>query len=225
MPLLADPLTSRNARRWAGGFTLWNRKLHYYLGLYFLFFVWLFALTGLLLNHSSWAFAQFFPNRRVTRFERAIQSPAPGGDLDQARDVMHQLGIEGEIAWSAARSDPDRLEFTASRPGHIYQIQADLKQAHVKAMLTEFNGWGIARTLHAFVGVSPEDNRNQRDWTLTTVWALSMDAVAAGVILMVLTGIYLWWGSPEKRRAGLVALGSGAAVCGLFVVGLRWIYG
>ena len=29
-----------------------NRKGHYYLGLYFLLFLWLFALTGLLLNHS-----------------------------------------------------------------------------------------------------------------------------------------------------------------------------
>ena len=29
-----------------------NRRAHYYLGLYFLFFLWLFAFTGLLLNHS-----------------------------------------------------------------------------------------------------------------------------------------------------------------------------
>ena len=33
---------------------LWNRKLHYYLGLYFLFFLWLFSLTGLMLNHQQW---------------------------------------------------------------------------------------------------------------------------------------------------------------------------
>jgi hypothetical protein len=45
----------------AGGYRVWNRKLHYYLGLYFLFFVWLFALSGLLLNHS-WTFAGFWPN-------------------------------------------------------------------------------------------------------------------------------------------------------------------
>ena len=33
---------------------VWNRKLHYYLGLYFLFFLWLFSLTGLMLNHQQW---------------------------------------------------------------------------------------------------------------------------------------------------------------------------
>ena len=35
-------------------FEFWNRKLHYYLGLYFLFFLWLFSLTGLMLNHQQW---------------------------------------------------------------------------------------------------------------------------------------------------------------------------
>ncbi len=36
-----------------GALRTWNRRLHYYFGLYFLFFTWLFALTGLLLNHSG----------------------------------------------------------------------------------------------------------------------------------------------------------------------------
>jgi len=35
----------------------WNRRLHYYLGLYFLLFLWLFSFTGLLLNHPLVALA------------------------------------------------------------------------------------------------------------------------------------------------------------------------
>jgi hypothetical protein len=226
MPSSVDPLVSRKPRasRWGDGFTIWNRKLHYYLGLYFLFFLWLFALTGLLLNHSSWAFAQFFANRQVTRYERDIQPPAPGSDLDQARNVMAQLGIEGEVAWSGLRPDASRLDFTASRPGRIFQVQADLQQSRAAVMLTEYNLWGVLRTLHTFVGVSPDDPRNRRDWLLTTVWAISMDAVAAGVVIMVLGGLYMWWGLREKRKPGLAALLLGMAVCGLFVFGLRWLY-
>ena len=37
---------------------LWNRKLHYYLGLVTLLFVWVFCFTGLLLNYQ-WKFAEF----------------------------------------------------------------------------------------------------------------------------------------------------------------------
>ena len=226
MPSPADRPASRKSgtRALADGFKIWNRKLHYYLGLYFLFFVWMFALSGLLLNHGSWSFAQFFPNRKVTNLERTIQVPASASDLDQARELMRQSGVQGEISLSATRRDPARLDFNVSRPGHVYQIQADLTQGRAKITHTEYNAWGVLRTLHTFVGVSLDDSRSQRDWVLTTVWAYSMDAIAAGVIFMVLTSFYMWWGLAGKRLFGLAALALGTAVCWLFVFALRWIY-
>ena len=81
-------------------------------------------------------------------------------------------------------------------------MQTDLvRGGRTRVTVTQYNGWGIARTLHMFVGVSPDD-RNQRDWVLTSVWALAMDAVAVGIILMVLTSLYMWWGLREKRLLG-----------------------
>lgn len=225
MPSLTDRPASRKSpsRRVADGFPLWNRKLHYYVGLYLLFFLWLFAFSGLLLNHA-WNFAQFFPNRKVSNWERPIQPLPQASDLAQAQDLIGQLGIRGEIAWNASRTDPARLDFNVARPGSNYQVQADLKQGRAKVMLTEFNEWGVLRTLHTFVGVSPDDPRNQRDWVVTSVWAVSMDAVAAGVVFLVLSSLYMWWGLKGKRTTGLVALALGIAVCGLFVFGLRWLY-
>ena len=75
--------------------------------------------------------------------------------------------------------------------------------------------------LHTFTGVQPGDARNRRDWILTTVWAFSMDAVAAGLILMLLSSLYMWWNLKQKRRYGLLALGLGVLSCGAFVFGLR----
>ena len=66
--------------------------------------------------------------------------------------------------------------------------------------------------------------RQSRDWTLTTVWAYSMDAIAAGLIFMVLSSLYMWWELPQKRLYGVVALGLGSVVCGLFCLGLRWLF-
>jgi hypothetical protein len=48
-----------------------------------------------------------------------------------------------------------------------------------------------------------------------------MDAVAAGLLMMVFGSYYMWWRLPQKRAWGLVALLSGWVVCALFVVGLR----
>ena len=76
--------------------------------------------------------------------------------------------------------------------------------------------------LHTFTGVRLGDTRNQRDWLLTSLWALAMDAVAAGLIVMVLSSLYMWYGLRTRRWLGLVALGLGLASCGFFVFGLRW---
>ena len=51
-----------------------------------------------------------------------------------------------------------------------------------------------------------------------------MDAVAAGMIFMVLSSLYMWWELPQKRVPGAVALGLGSLICGLFCVGLRWVF-
>jgi hypothetical protein len=190
-----------------------------------LFFLWLFSLSGLLLNHSSWAFAQFYPNRKISRIEKPIQFPSSVSDLDKAKAVMRQFGIEGEIGWSATRGDAARLEFNVTRPGRVYQVQTDLKANRAAVTLNEYNAWGVLRGMHTFIGVSPDDPRNQRDWILTSVWAISMDAVAVGVVVLVFSGVYLWWNRREKRVTGLIILALGSAVCGLFIVGLRRIYG
>lgn len=216
----ADKSTGRHL---ASIFETWNRKLHYYVGLYLLFFIWLFALTGLLLNHPSWTFAEFWANRKVSTWERKIQSSPPGGDLTKARDIMRQLAIDGEIEWTGTNSDSNRFDFRVTRPGHIFEIKTYTPQNRASIQSTDYNLWGVARVLHTFTGVRMGDPRNRRDWSLTTVWALSMDGLAAGLILMVLSSVYMWWDLKQGRWLGLLALGLGFLSCVYFVVGLRWI--
>ncbi|MGH9723370.1 MAG: hypothetical protein ACRD8O_24425 [Bryobacteraceae bacterium] len=212
------------SRRAPDSAAIWNRKTHYYLGLYFLFFLWLFAFTGLLLNHSSWKFAEFWPNRKVSGFERQVEAPRSGSDLDRARDVARQLGITGEIEWAASKPDSTLREFRVNRPGHnfVVTVNQDVNRANVQH--TEINPWGVMRVLHTFTGLRAGDTRNQRDWILTTVWALSMDAVSAGLVVMVLSGLYMWYGLPSKRKSGMVAFVLGTMTCGVFVAGIRWLY-
>jgi hypothetical protein len=207
--------------RASGTFEKWNRRLHYYLGLYQLFFIWLFCFTGLLLNHPTWSFADFWPTRHESVIERAITRPGPGTDLEQAREILSQLGLRGEIEWTTERGDSQRFDFRASRPGHIFEIKTDLERGWAKVQRIDVNGWGVMRILHTFSGVRADDERNSRDWFLTSAWALSMDAVAAGLAVMVLGSYYMWWRLPRRRTGGLIALLSGWVVCALFVAGLK----
>lgn len=202
----------------------WNRKLHSFSGLYLLFFVWLFAFTGLLLNHPKWSFAEFWDSRRQTTSEHEITAPRADGDLAQARDIARQLGIRGEIEWTVTRSAPGRFDFRVSRPGHIFEIKTDLNRHRADVHEIGLNGWGVMRILHSFAGVRMDDSRNTRDWWLTSMWAFAMDAVAAGLIFMVLSGFYMWLERRQRRALGIGVAVIGLLTCGLFCVGLCWIY-
>jgi hypothetical protein len=223
MPSRLDDVIApeRRERSATDVFLVWNRRLHYYLGLYLLFFCWLFVFTGLLLNHPRWEFAQFWPNRVQTTTEHVIQAPPTITDIERARALMRQLGIAGEVQWPVAQSAIGPFAFQVSRPGLVIEVKADLQSGRATLQRTDVNAWGVMHVLHTFIGVRASDMRNARDWALTTVWALSMDAVAAGLIVMVFSSYIMWFQLKGKRRGGIVALLAGLASCGLFLTALN----
>jgi len=218
-----EVVADRRTRGVVDSFLAWNRRLHYYLGLYLLFFIWLFAFTGLLLNHPRWEFAQFWPNRLQSTTEHGLEPVAAAADIDRARNVMQQLGIAGEVQWPAAQPANGPFTFQVSRPGLVIDVKADLGAGRATVQRTQLNAWGVMHVLHTFTGRPAADSRNRRDWTLTTVWALSMDAVAAGLIVMVLGRYVMWFRLKTRRLGGIVALALGFISCGAFIGALRWL--
>jgi hypothetical protein len=204
----------------------WNRKLHFYSGLFLLIFLWLFAVSGLLLNHPNWTFHESWLNRTETKFTRPIVAPPAGltSDLEQAHDLMRQMSIDGEILWTTTRGDGAPFVFQVRTPRHFYFISADLAQGRADIRHASVNAWGIAKILHTFTGNISSDSRNRRDWTLTAVWAYSMDFVAAGLIFMVFSSLWLWLKQPGKFVPGACCLALGSILCGLFCFGLRWMF-
>jgi hypothetical protein len=220
----ASPATPRTRGRLLAVCERWNRKLHFYSGLFLIVFLWLFAFTGLLLNHPNWTFHESWRNRHETKYQLPIVAPGAGltGDLDQARDLMRQMRIDGEILWTTTRSDGAPFVFQVRTPRHFYFISADVAHGQADIRHAAVNAWGIAKILHTFTGNLASDPRNRRDWALTAVWAYSMDFVAAGLIFMVLSSLYLWLKQPQKLLPGAISLALGSLLCGLFCVGLRW---
>jgi hypothetical protein len=196
---------------------VWNRKLHYYLGLYFLFFLWLFSLTGLMLNHGQWFQAMY--GRTQTSYERPIAGPSGDSQLARTRDVMRQLDLVGEIDWPASQPVA-HIDFNVARPNGAAQVRVDMnaKTAYVR----EFQNrrFDAFRIFHTFSGSRYNQPATQRDWVMTTVWVFAMDALAAGLIVMVLGSYYMWWRLKKRKSVGVAVLLAGAASCAIFVVGL-----
>ena len=195
----------------------WNRKIHYYLGLYFLFFLWLFALTGLMLNHQQWF--QNLYHREESASEHAVDVPRGDTRTEHALDTMRQLGLRGEIDWPPSQA-AGQLNFNVTRPNGAAQVRVDLntKRASVK----QFRNGALhaVQILHTFSGTRFTQPTSQRDWIGATLWVMAMDARAVGLIVMVLTSYYMWWRIKKRKAFGIAALGAGFAVCVAFVVGL-----
>ncbi|MEK7684533.1 MAG: hypothetical protein AAB466_03835 [Verrucomicrobiota bacterium] len=200
----------------------WNQKLHIYLGLYFLVFLWLFAVSGLLLNHA-WRFSEFWSQRRQSTNEHRITLPKAETDLARARDLMRQLRLAGEIEWTTTQPAKGRFDFRVTRPGRIVEVKTDLGKQTTTLQEIRVNGWGIVRMLHTFSGVQGTATRAERDWLLTKLWSFSMDALSAGLIVLVLSSLVMACERRERWLGAGIALGLGLAACGFFVFGLRWL--
>ncbi len=198
-------------------FERWNRTLHYYLGLYFLFFLWLFSLTGLMLNHQQW-FRDLY-ERRESKYDLPIEAPAGDTQIAQTRAVMRQLNLTGEIDWPAAQP-VGHIDFNVSRPAGSAQVRVDINAK--KAYVREFeNGHLHAfQIFHTFSGSRFAQPASQRDWIMTSAWVFAMDALSAGLVVMVLGSYYMWWKLKKRKTLGAAILLAGATSCGVFVLGL-----
>lgn len=212
------------ARRRSARFRLWTRRLHTWVGLYLLLFLWLFSVSGLVLNHSKWAVAQFWKARQESTAERTIRVPNAAGDVAIAAELMRQLAVVGELGETKRRPD-GAFDFQVVRPGRVVRVAARLDSGRATVTTTRLNGWGVLDALHKLTGVKVGEPALTRDWVLTRVWALAMDALALGMVFLVVSAVYLWYRLPAKRRPGLVALALGAVCCAFFLYGLGARFG
>jgi hypothetical protein len=201
----------------ANTFEVWNRRLHYYLGLYFLLFLWLFSLTGLMLNHQQWFTGLY--ERRQAVYDPSIETPAGATREEQTRDVMRQLELKGEIDWPPSQP-VGHIDFNVSRPNGGAQIRVDLNAKH--AYIKEFDNKALHafQIFHTFSGSRFNQPASRRDWIMTSVWVLAMDALAAGLIVMVLGSYYMWWKLKKRKTLGLATLFLGVSSCAMFVAGV-----
>ena len=104
----------------------WNRKFHIYVGLFLLFFILFYSLSGLLLNHSQLKFASFWNERKESEIILPVYIPANLDNSALIKHFMKQLNISGEV--SNVKTTPESISFRAGKPGINHEIRVDLKK-------------------------------------------------------------------------------------------------
>ncbi len=78
-------------------------------------------------------------------------------------------------------------------------------------------------TLSGVRGVWGEPLPKVRDWWVVQLWSFSIDAVAVGFMLMVVTSIYMWYQRRRTWLVGSIVFAAGILSCSFFIWGIRWL--
>ncbi len=92
--------------------------------------------------------------------------------------------------------------------------------------LVDLGAAGTLGELHTFTGARPiyRESAGVRDWLPTRLWSFAMDALSIGLILMVLSSLYMGWRRLRSERIGvIVSLVGGVAVAVWFMWALAWV--
>jgi hypothetical protein len=195
--------------------TYWNRKIHIYTGLFLLLFIWVFSVSGLLLNHGKWKFAGFWDQRKLSVKVFTVNIPAGLDSASLINVIMEQTKISGEV--SAVKLSNDSIDFRVSIPGHERNLHIDLKKGSCTSKEIEFNWWGKIRTLHTFNGINKTRPDERPNWIFTRIWQYSMDAIATGLIILCVSSWITWFKSKKSFLPGIIVLITGFAIAIYFV--------
>jgi len=198
--------------------TKWNRKIHMYLGLYMLLFLWVFSISDLFMNHPNWFKHQ--PQRSPQ--EQPVRMPDATSNTEKAQALMQQLNLTGEIIFRGQQR-PGQFTFIAMRPNHRVFVNVNLQTNVAKLNVVKTQQLtATLEILHTFSGVRPiwREAEPQRDWLPTQIWSLSMDALCVGLIFIVASSLYMAFQIKQNRAWCLISFTFGTLLCSFFIWGL-----
>jgi hypothetical protein len=139
---------------------LWIRDLHLYFGLFISPFILIFAATTLLFNHT-W---KLWDDRGdVVKVEMSVQVPTDIGGVEQAKEILHQVGISGEIRNIFNRRN--RLTIRVMKPGYNASIQVNLETGIAVVEQRDTDFWDALMYLHKSPG--PHNAKIRGNWIFT----------------------------------------------------------
>lgn len=189
--------------------TKWNRKIHIYLGLFLILFIWLFGFSGLLLNHH-WEFSNSWDKKKVSNYDKTIELSKHKEKHILVQEMMDELSIDGSIYNMKYSNDSTQLSFIASHPGVRYEIKANLLTNKISIKKTKLDQWEIMKALHKLRNPTQKEENGQLQPMLAFIWGLAIDIVSVGLIIICLGGCYLWLqGTKKEFYYGLISILTG----------------
>jgi len=183
------------------------RKLHLYLGLFISPYILIFALSTIMLNHN-WRLGEETAGKDNTkRFAKQIKAPVGAGSLAQAKDILEQLNLTGEIGYINHLPREGRLIFPVMKPGLEIDVKVDIRNHIATIEPRQTNFWKRLIYLHKSPGPHNADIRG--NWLYTRLWWVLADSIVYLLLFLTTGGVYLWTVVQAEWKPGLIFLGLG----------------
>lgn len=188
-----------------------NRRLHSYLGLFFLPWFLVYGASSLVFSHGAW-FSKGPATTVLFDRQYELDPITPEADLRPVADrIQRDSGLEGHFG--VFRTPDGLIRMYGATFLKATQITYDPKLHRLTAEQTIFRLSGLLTRLHTRGGF-------ERPGLLSYAWSVIVDGVQLSIILWMASGLYMWWKLQRHRLWGLLALGAGLALFGLFLAKL-----
>jgi hypothetical protein len=172
------------------------RNIHLGLGLLFVLMALIFAVSSLVIIYRPWL--QSSP--RISESTVQISLEAAASARGAARELMADHGMKGDLR--QIQEDGDAVSFRIVRPGEVVEVKYGRSRGEANIKVRRHGALETLVQLHTNHGLWHE-------YAASNVWAAISLLASAGLLLLGVTGIYLWFAHHSERLIGGILVGLG----------------
>jgi hypothetical protein len=171
----------------------WLRNTHLCYGLFAFLAVLMYGFSSIGFAHRTW-----LPlSPRVTVAHIRLNIDDRTNERAVARALMDERGMRGDL--QDGKATPAGFAFRIERPGVSYEIDYAKGTGDTTITTRTAPFMGIMTAIHKEHGMWHDD-------VVQNLWGAYLGIVSGGLIVLALTGIYLWFKLHKERRTGLALL-------------------
>lgn len=172
------------------------RNVHLILGLVFIVYALVFAVSSLVIIYRPWLPQTRQDTERTVRID-SQQAATPRA---LAIELMRNHGLKGDLR--DIEQNGQGMKFVVARPGTSAEVTYSPSSGEAKIQIRRQGFLEMTVQLHTNHGF-------WHDFLPSNAWALLSLLGSIGLFLLGATGIYLWFCHHEERVIGSVLLGLG----------------
>jgi len=172
----------------------WLRNLHLFAGLFSAIMTLQYGLSTLFMSHRSW-FGE--PKPLISEASYSVPAGSAGSARSLALHLMDVHGLRGELRQGRETENGFVLRLALAGIQHDVEYSRASGQAKVKTTRRDSRQTLIA--IHHMGGV------RFSNW-VNNAWGVLVGAVSVGLIVLAVSGIYLWFKLKRERTAGALIL-------------------